>query len=171
MRAEEDATGMRTGATAWAGRGVLLLVLYLLLTESQEPAEIVAGLIASALAALAVVVVRHRIGIAFAPRPIQASLAGRLAVQAVSDCWIVYRKILRCPASGRCVPGCFRVIPFDPGGDDPRSAARRAAVIFGVSLEPNSYVITIDRTCDRMMIHQLVSSAKMPGNGDREWPL
>ena len=41
--------------------------------------------------------------------------------------------------------GAVPDVAFEPGGDDPVSGSRRALVIFGASIAPDSYVVTIDR--------------------------
>jgi hypothetical protein len=69
------------------------------------------------------------------------------------------------------VDGAFRVIHFDAGGDDAHSVARRALVVAGVSLPPNSFVVSIDAERGRLLIHNLVPPAHSPGGPDEEWPL
>ena len=66
--------------------------------------------------------------------------------------------------------GEYRDITFHPGGDDPVSAARRALVVLGVSLSPNTFVVAVDRERGLLRIHQLVPSAQ-PSGEDKEWPL
>jgi hypothetical protein len=75
-------------------------------------------------------------------------------------------------ALGRTTPeGEMTQIPFDPGGDDPDSAGRRAAVVWGLSLAPNTIVIEIDRPGE-LFVHRLLPSVDRAGSGgDRKWPL
>jgi hypothetical protein len=77
-------------------------------------------------------------------------------------------------ALGRArVAGEFRAVPFDPefGRQPGEAAARRAAVIAGVSVTPNSVVMAVDGGQERLLIHQLVHTRRPPGDGDRLWPL
>ena len=55
--------------------------------------------------------------------------------------------------------------PFDLGGAGRRSAARRALVA-GVSLSPNTYVVAVDRERKRLLVHQSIPSAKRIGGGN-----
>lgn len=152
---------------AWA----LLFGLYLLLSGSTALAEVVVGLFAASLAGLAAWVVRRQTGCTFAPRLRWVVHLRRIPGAVLSDCVLVGAVLLRALGTGRIVRGAFRVIPFDPGGDDPRSNGRRALVIASMSLAPNTYVVAIDYERRWMLLHQLVPSVEPPGRGDREWPL
>jgi hypothetical protein len=71
----------------------------------------------------------------------------------------------RCPPGGR-----FIALPFDPGGDDPTSAGRRVAVLYGSSLTPNAVPIFVDEERRVLVLHQL-HPGRESGAGDREWPM
>ncbi|HJS88011.1 MAG TPA: hypothetical protein VJ779_21365 [Acetobacteraceae bacterium] len=71
----------------------------------------------------------------------------------------------RGPAGGR-----FIALPFDPGSEDPISAGRRVAVLFGNSLTPNAVPIFIDEQRRLLVLHQL-HPVRESGAGDREWPM
>ena len=62
-------------------------------------------------------------------------------------------------------------VPFAPGGADPRSAARRALVLAGVTVAPNTLAIRIDSRRSLLQVHRLVPQPHPPGGGDREWPI
>ena len=63
--------------------------------------------------------------------------------------------------------GDFQSQPFDAGGDDPRSAARREALtIIGVSMTPRSFVVRGERA-DALLVHGL--PPKSPSS-DIAWP-
>ena len=49
----------------------------------------------------------------------------------------------------------LRAVPFDGGGDDPESAARRALAIMYTTIPPNFVVVGIDRKKNLMLVHQV----------------
>lgn len=152
----------------WTG----LVVVYLLLVDTNETAEIVAALILAALSTVALAAAAMHDMARGAPRLRWfALLARRLPARALKDCGIVFAALWRQVARREEVTGAFRVIRFEPGGDDARSAARRALVVAGVSLPPNSFVVAIDAERGRLLIHHLVPPARSPGGPGVEWPL
>jgi hypothetical protein len=58
--------------------------------------------------------------------------------------------------------------PFRHGGDDAKSAGRRALVTLGISFAPNGYVLSSPGEMDALVLHRL---ALVPPEPDREWPL
>lgn len=155
--------GLLYGAGWWLG----FLPLYLLLAGSLDWQEIIAGAVLSALAALALTVT-HRAGkLHFQPRLRWIKYFRRLPGQVLADCGLVGAALLR----REKIESAFRTIPFDPGGEDAESAARRALVVAGASLAPNTYVVVIDTERGQLLMHQLVPTAQPPGRGDPEWPL
>ncbi|HKN86781.1 MAG TPA: hypothetical protein VJV04_07980 [Nitrospiraceae bacterium] len=90
--------------------------------------------------------------------------------QVLADCGLVAMALWRRGMNGEDVSGSLRRIPFDPGGDDGRSAARRAIVAGALSLAPNTCVVAIHRRHRAVTVHQLVSD-HTPGHGERRWPL
>jgi multisubunit Na+/H+ antiporter MnhE subunit len=93
-------------------------------------------------------------------------LAQRLPGRALADCAVVFQALRR-----RRVSGEFRAVPFDIEHLKRTDSTRRALVIAGVSVAPNSLVITVDPKRDRLLVHQLVHTPNPPGDGDRLWPL
>lgn len=62
--------------------------------------------------------------------------------------------------------GEFTRQPFEPGGDDPRAAARRALTVIGVSLAPRTFVVRGELS-DHLLTHGLPPKPPSP---DRVWP-
>ena len=58
--------------------------------------------------------------------------------------------------------------PFQEGGGDPASAARRGLVTLGSSLAPNGYVLGIPDEEEALLLHRL---AAVPPDPDQRWPL
>lgn len=150
---------------------VTLVPLYLLLASKLKPSEIGAGILAAALATVAILAVRKQ-GVAhFAPKLSWISHFRTTPGTIIADCGVVAQALWQHLALRKNVEGKFRVIPFDPGGDDARSAARRALVTAGITLGPNTYVIQVHQDKGLIAVHQLLADKELPGKGDKEWPL
>jgi hypothetical protein len=95
-------------------------------------------------------------------------LARKLPARALADCALLLLALRSADTAGE-----FRAVPFDkesarrPG----ESAARRALVIAGASLPPNTVAVAVDEDRDLLLFHQLVPTRQPPGDGDRLWPL
>jgi multisubunit Na+/H+ antiporter MnhE subunit len=142
----------------WAAWWVVCFALWVLLTYNPVAQEFVAGAFAAAIAATAVSLVREQRIMSFGPRLKWLARAGRVPVEMIRDTVTVsgalYRKVVR----REDVVGAWRAIPFSEGGDDARSAARRALFIAAISATPNALVAGIDAEENLMLVHQLVPS-------------
>jgi multisubunit Na+/H+ antiporter MnhE subunit len=156
---------------SWLGWWAALLGLYLLLAAKLTGEEILVGVGAAALAATAATVTVKAGNLRFQPRLSWLRRFARLPGLVLADCGIMAAVLWRHIVQRRTVEGVFRTVPFDAGGDDAVSAARRALVTAGISLAPNTYLVDMDRERGILLVHQLVPSAETPGKGDREWPL
>jgi multisubunit Na+/H+ antiporter MnhE subunit len=158
---------LRYGAGWW----LCFLPLYLLFAGSVDWQEVVAGVVLAGIAALAVTVTCRAGSLHFQPHlrwlRYFRHLPGRLLADSVLVAAVLARALFR----RERIEGAFRTIPFDPGGEDAESAARRALVTAGACLTPNTYVVAVDTERGQLLLHQLVPSAQPPGAGDREWPL
>lgn len=94
----------------------------------------------------------------------------RIPSTALRDCAIVFSVLLRRLVGGAKRTGGYRYFPFITGrAADHVAAARRALVIAGISLSPNTYVVESQPRRHRLLVHQLRVRGDPPG--DREWPL
>jgi multisubunit Na+/H+ antiporter MnhE subunit len=135
------------------------MALWLLLTGTFDPQETLAGIASAALAATAAVIVEAQDVIHLRPRA--AWLLGatrRLPRRVVVDNWTVLTLLVRCIVTRQEFEGAFRAVPFDPGGDDDRSATRRALITLAITVSPNTYVVGIDRDAKLILCHQLIPS-------------
>ena len=143
--------------------------VYLLLALQVQCQELVAGGCSAALVAALLIRIRQRSEARFVVqwRWIWL-LASRLPAKALADCAVLLLALGR-----NDVKGEFRAVPFDKGfgGRRGESAARRALVIAGASLTPNTVAVAVDEDRDLLLFHQLVPTRKPPGDGDRLWPL
>ncbi len=156
---------------SWAGWWLGFIPLYLLLTGSLNWQEIAAALVVSGLAALAATVTCRAGHLHFQPRFRWLRHFRHLPARVLADCALVAAALARSLLRRQKIEGVFRSIPFDPGGEDSESAARRALVIAAACLAPNSYIVAVDLEGKQLLVHQLVPSAQPPGGGDREWPI
>ena len=136
------ARNMLSGIAIW----LAMFGLWMLLVGSTDLPEIVFGVASATVASAGFVVVRARddMRVRFRPRQI-AILLRRLPPKVLVDCGRVlgaaWSAILGRPISGQLVR-----VPFRPGSpDNPDDAARRALVVFGISLAPNTVVVRIDQ--------------------------
>lgn len=159
------------GLGVWAGVWLALAGVYLLVVGAPGWGEVSASLAVALPATVAMRAVAGGLPSGFAPRVAWLGRLAGLPGRALRDCGVVLGAIARGVASGRGVSGAFRAVPFDPGGEDARSEARRAIVVAAASVAPNGYVVAIDREAGRVLFHQLVPTPGPPGRGDREWPL
>lgn len=161
---------MRGRAGVWITWWIVLAALWLLLVSKVNPVYVGTGIVLGALAAAwAALVKSHGLTNAVA-RLGWLRLLGRLPGTILSDTARVGGALLKSLSGAPPPAGEYRDITFHPGGDDPISAARRALVVLGVSLSPNTFVVAVDRERGLLRIHQLVPSAQ-PSGEDKEWPL
>lgn len=116
------------------------------------PVVVVASLYARALAR------SETVAMQVTARGLGSLLRGSLAV--VPDCWRVGCGLMKAG------PGAMTRVPFRFGGPGRDDVGRRAAVVAGMSLAPNGFVVGQDG--DELIVHQL---APGPVGGDPEWPL
>jgi multisubunit Na+/H+ antiporter MnhE subunit len=132
-------------------------VLWLLFTSTFDAQEVVAGVVASSISALAASIVQSNEEFSFRPRFRWLSRARILPGQVISDCWVLTVALWRSVVRSKQARGSFKTFHFQHVADDPESAARRALVTAAISLTPNTYVVAFDRDKEELIVHQLVS--------------
>ena len=116
------------------GWWLALLVFYLLLVSKVPWPEVVAGSVAALFAAGAAALTKRAGQLRFLPTWQGMKWLVPAPLKALRDCGLLGAALWWRLSGSREVVGVFRAVPFDPGGDDPRSAARRALVIAGITL-------------------------------------
>ena len=137
-----------------------LLVLWLLFVDTLRWSEIVAGVGAAALAAVAMESVRDETHPHFLPHARWIFEFGTIPVQILHDCWLLIGKLGRMLFARDRRTGQFEGARFEARGRDAHSAARRALATFYTTLPPNTIVIGIDRARGEMLIHRLVPTGE-----------
>jgi multisubunit Na+/H+ antiporter MnhE subunit len=143
-------------AGAWLTWWVLLMSFWVILDDSIAADELLAGAGAAALAAFLAELVTHQ---AAARVRIRAGWLVRvieLPGQVAGDTVIVFAALWRRLAHGEEPPSGFRRLPVRYGDDTAGGRTRRALLIGGRSIAPNSIAAGLDQDTDTMVIHQLV---------------
>jgi multisubunit Na+/H+ antiporter MnhE subunit len=140
----------------WLAETAILFCVWLIYTWRVSMPELLAGVGAAMLAATGAEAVRGLNFAGFYPLMTWILEVRRLPYTALEGCArlvevLALRYVLR-----REVRGGLRTVRFDPGGDDARSAARRALAVALVSFAPNSIVVHIDRERGVMIYHQII---------------
>ena len=150
-------------AAFWLAWWATCFVLWVLLVFKTEPAELVAGAVAAALAATGAELVRSRGYAPFPARAVWLRALIRVPREVVIDTWRMALVLVRHFARGEPVKGCFRIVEFpaEPR-DDPRSQARRVVVQWLGSVSPNTYVLGVDEHHHVAVVHQLVRDELPP---------
>jgi hypothetical protein len=150
-----------TGCAAWA--------IYLALVGKSSAAELAAGLVVATTVTAALLFVRRESRHHFQIDLRWISRLRALPLQVLRDCAVVYAAILRRPSRARG-SGRFGERDFHAGNEHPAARSRRALVICGISLAPNTYVLgSLGLPEGKLLIHQLVPE-KSRGH-DPQWPL
>lgn len=147
---------------------LLLSLLEIALLGKLDPQETPAGIAVALIASAATVAGARAANAQFRLRWRWLGLAPVVARNIVRDTFIVFGALLRAVA-GRPVRDAFLEIPFDPGGTDSESAARRALVVAGISTSPNEIVLAVDKHRRVLRVHVLVRSSS--ARHSRAWPL
>ncbi len=155
-----------------AGYFLAILGFYLLLASKLNLTEFVAGLGVAGAGTFLCLWLRSNLQRSFRLPPGWAWIfLRRIPAKAFLDCGWVFLSLWRYLIFRKPIEGRLISLPFEPGGEDAVSAARRALVLSLVSLTPNTVSISIDREKRVLLIHQLVPTGEKPGRGDEKWPL
>lgn len=141
----------------------MLWGLYLLLAGEFNPAELIFGLASALISAVAVGIAHRYLPVHFVAMKESLRPLARVPAEAISDSCLVLSAVLSRRA------GRFTSVPFDPGSRSSKSATRRALVVAGASLAPNSFVVQLDFNKRRLWLHEFVPRREQPQ--DAKWPL
>ena len=145
----------------WLLRWALLAGLWLALTDTHAPPELVTGAVAAAIGATAASLVT-RVG---PPKTVAKSLSVatlgprllRPLWRLVADSWLMTRELVRAAVRRRLPSGSFRSARYHPETAR-RSAAGRTVTETWGSLAANRYVVGIDEARGVIFVHELVRS-------------
>jgi multisubunit Na+/H+ antiporter MnhE subunit len=143
-------------AGTWLAWWVLLMSFWVILDDSIATDELLAGAAAAALAALLAELVTGQAAARVRIRARRLARVMGLPGQVAGDTVIVFAALWRRLAHGAEPPSGFRVLPVPYGDDTAEGKIRRALLVGGESIAPNTFVLGIDQATDTMVIHQLV---------------
>ena len=133
---------------------VFLLGLWMLFTSLPEINELAAGIGAAFLAAVGDAVIKSTDFARFRPRARYVLLIFAEPWYIAKDTFVVFWELLR-RMRGMQRRSRLAVIPFDAGGDDLDSNARRALATAYSTIAPNTIVLGIDRERHLILVHQI----------------
>ena len=148
----------------WIAWYLPMVLLWLAFVDTLAIQEVVAGLVAAAIAATAAELAWSQDLVRFRLDPRWLRGLPGLPWQVLRDTWLLTVALWR-HCTGNPVRGVFRVVPFPSDADDARSAARRALVTVLASVAPNTVVVGVEGTEGtgvEMLVHQLVPQAGSP---------
>jgi multisubunit Na+/H+ antiporter MnhE subunit len=143
-------------AGAWLVWWVLLMSFWVVLDDSIELDELLAGAGAAALGATLAELVSHQSGLRFRIRIEWVAPALRLPAEVARDTWIVFAALWRRLARGVDPGSGFRAVPVHAAGDSDEDRTRRVLLVWQRSVAPNSFALGLDPDRNVMIVHQLV---------------
>jgi multisubunit Na+/H+ antiporter MnhE subunit len=135
-----------------------LFGFWLLLVDTFDPPELLAGATAALIGVVAGVIACRELGVRIDPREL-ARLAP-LPLRALRDTVTVTGALLE-HLVGRRQTGTFRRRPLDQAPADPATAAgSRVLQVLATSFAPNQYVVDVDAAANTVTVHVLVSRGR-----------
>jgi multisubunit Na+/H+ antiporter MnhE subunit len=134
----------------------LLMAFWVWTDDSVALPELLVGAVAAALGALLAEVVQYQADTHVRIRAEWVAPAFRLPVEIVRDLGVVLRALWRRLLCGEEPRSGFVEVPVRPGGDAVDDVTRRALIMVGTSVAPNTLVLGIERDREVMIVHHLV---------------
>jgi hypothetical protein len=135
-----------------------LFGLWIVMQGSTDVMEVAAGAGAAALGATLLELVRRQGQLRFAPDAAGIATAGRIPWQIVREFWILTSALALDLTGVRRISSAWVAVPFEGGGDDPRSAGNRALRPLIDNVTPLTVVADVDPDRDVALKHDLVPS-------------
>ena len=132
----------------------LLLGLWMIFVSMPKLDELLVGIGAALIAAFADGVVKAKRFATFYPHLKSMALVFWEPWYALDGTAAIFAALAK-HLMGKKSEAQLRAVPFNSGGDDPESAARRALAIMYTTIPPNFVVVGIDRDKDLMLVHQV----------------
>jgi multisubunit Na+/H+ antiporter MnhE subunit len=150
----------------WLVWWVLLMSFWVVLDNSIDADELLAGAGAAALGALLAEFALYQAAMRFRMRLGWLIPALSLPGQVASDTAIVFAALWRRLARGEQPPSGFRQVPLAYGSSTTAEGeTRRVLLVGGASVAPNSFALGLDAERGVMVIHQLVVNRGDPASG------
>lgn len=143
-------------AGVWLTWWVLMMSFWIILDDSLATDELLAGAAAAALAATLAELAGYQSATRLHMRIEWLGPALRLPVELAADTWTVFAALWRQLARGQQPASGFREVAVPFGGQSMEARSRRALLVAGKSVAPNTFVVGLDAKRDVMVVHQLV---------------
>ena len=130
--------------------------IWLVLVDTTDRPEMIAGAVAAALAATGSELVRRQRIVSMRVRPRWLVYSWRPLLRVPVDVGRLTVAVARQLIDRRASRGRFVALPFKFGGEDPTDHGRRALAEGLGSFAPNTYVVGVDPKRDLILVHQLV---------------
>jgi multisubunit Na+/H+ antiporter MnhE subunit len=137
---------------------LFLVGLWMLFVSMTKGRELLAGLIAALLAAVADGIIKSIDYAKFKPRLEWLPLIFWEAWYALDGTWAIMMALFK-HIAGKESEAEFVSVPLTAGSDDAESWARRALMVAYLTIPPNFIVLGIDREQQRMLVHQVSPTA------------
>jgi multisubunit Na+/H+ antiporter MnhE subunit len=142
----------------WLAWWVLLMSFWVMIDDSLNTDELLAGASAAAIAATVAEIVTYQAATRFRMRIKWLVPALKLPYQLARDTIIVFAALYNKLARGQDPPSAFIDLPLRYGDDTPEGATRRVLITGAVSVAPNQFVVGLDSDRDVMTVHRLVAT-------------
>jgi len=162
MTGRETHAPVARRVAAWIGWWIVLMSFWVMLDDSTQFDETLAGAGAAALAALVAEMATCQAAARLRIRAEWLVPALQLPAQVAGDVITVFGALWRKLARGEQPHSAFVEIPVRYGDDTIEGVTRRVLMIGGRSLAPNTFVLGVDKGRGAMVVHQLVAK---PGEG------
>jgi multisubunit Na+/H+ antiporter MnhE subunit len=139
---------------------VLLMSFWVVLDDSIDLDELLAGAGAAALGATLAELVSYQSGTRFRMRAEWVIPALSLPLQVARDTVTVFAALWRRLVAGQEPDSAFLAVPVRYGPDSAEGTTRRVLLVGGRSLAPNTFVLGLDKDRGVMIVHQLVPTGK-----------
>jgi multisubunit Na+/H+ antiporter MnhE subunit len=140
-----------------------MMSFWIILDDSLATDELLAGAAAAALAATLAELVGHQTATRLRMRIEWLGPALRLPAELVADTWTVFAALWQQLARGQQPSSGFREIAVRFCGRSMEAKTRRALLVAGKSVAPNTFVLGLDAERDVMVVHQLVAAKETDG--------
>lgn len=144
-------------ALAAAAAGLVLLGLWLLLLSTTAIPEVLAGVVAAALALTAGIAAVRTTRSRFQPRAAWLWELRRLPWLVLTDAALAARVLVRALARRPSESRYVALGPLPIAGTQPPVRARRALITVACSLPPGTIVVALDEETRTALLHQLVA--------------
>jgi multisubunit Na+/H+ antiporter MnhE subunit len=148
---------------SWFAWWALMMSFWVAIDDSLRSDELIAGAVATALAAAAAAGVGQlaRVRAGFKAAWLPAAIGGVLGLpgRVAQETFLVFAALAKALVRGEPPPGGFREIGARYGDDTPAGVTRRTLLTGAKSLAPNAFVVDFDAERNVMLVHELVEQS------------